>query len=338
MMILNIFNADLTIPCYMKKLLLLFACSLFAIISYAQKKDTIAFYMDKYGVEADSVSKAVAIRTICTTEEVGVYLVKDFYMSGKPKLICKSLSDKNLYAQGSCVQFYPNGKKKSITNYEKGQQIGEDMQLYPNGKPYTMVKHVIDGTPTQYAFETKTSLIECRDSTGNLLAQDGKGTWIKFDENFNKVCEGHIENGLEEGEWTGTDSTGVLRKGIFNKGEFVSGDLPMIISNRVYMSGLDRYPSFSGKDIEFSRYLARSIRYPKEAFEKKIQGRIILTFIVEKDGSLTDFKVLRGLPGGLTEEALRAVKSSPKWLPGRRYGLAVRTQFSVPVAFAIAND
>ncbi len=276
------------------------------------------------------------IRTIGSTEEKGVFLVKDFYMNGKPKLIANSLSGKAVYAQGTCVQFFPNGNRKSITNYEKGQLIGDEMQFYTNGKFYSMVKHVIDGPPNQH--KTKALMIECRDSTGNPLFQDGKGTWIKVDEDFKKVCEGPVEKGLEEGEWTGTDSTGVLRKGVFSKGEFVSGDLPMIISNHVYTSGLESPPLFSTKDADFNRYLARSIRYPVEALQGNIQGRVLLTCVVEKDGSLTDFKVLRGLPGGLTEEALGALKLSPKWLPGKKYGLSVRTQLIVPVAFALPND
>jgi TonB family protein len=83
------------------------------------------------------------------------------------------------------------------------------------------------------------------------------------------------------------------------------------------------------------RYLAKTIRYPKVARDNNVQGRVILTFVIEKDGSVSDIKVLRGIGSGCDEEAVRAIKASPKWIAGRQNGKKVRTQFSVPVQFAL---
>ncbi|OOQ57670.1 energy transducer TonB [Mucilaginibacter pedocola] len=107
--------------------------------------------------------------------------------------------------------------------------------------------------------------------------------------------------------------------------------------NQIF-TAVEQQPSFGNDENAFNKYLAKAIRYPAVARENNVQGRVILTFVVEKDGSLTDIKVLRGIGSGCDEEAIRALKASPKWKPGIQNGRPVRVQFSVPVAFALASE
>jgi TonB family protein len=103
---------------------------------------------------------------------------------------------------------------------------------------------------------------------------------------------------------------------------------------KVY-TAVQQMPQF-GRDADaFARYLGKNIRYPKAAREQNIQGRVILTFVIEKDGSVSDIKVLRGVGAGCDEEAVRVIKAMPKWTAGKQNGKTVRTQFSVPVQFAL---
>jgi protein TonB len=83
------------------------------------------------------------------------------------------------------------------------------------------------------------------------------------------------------------------------------------------------------------RYLQESIKYPEEAKELGIQGRVFVTFVVEVDGSITDVRVLRGIGGGCDEEAVRVVKAMPKWVPGKQRGVPVRVQFNLPIKFTL---
>ncbi len=76
--------------------------------------------------------------------------------------------------------------------------------------------------------------------------------------------------------------------------------------------------------------------YPAEAKKYNIQGRVIVSFIIEKDGSLTNIKVMRGLGYGFDEEAVRVLKLSPKWNPGLQCGVPVRVMYTFPIVFA--ND
>lgn len=82
-------------------------------------------------------------------------------------------------------------------------------------------------------------------------------------------------------------------------------------------------------------YLAENVKYPLVAAENGVQGRVVVEFIVEKDGSLSDVKVKRGVDPSLDREAVRVVKSMPRWNPGKKDGQPVRVRFSVPVTFRL---
>jgi TonB family protein len=92
-------------------------------------------------------------------------------------------------------------------------------------------------------------------------------------------------------------------------------------------------PSYPGGLVEFGKFLGMNLRYPKEAKDKNIEGRVYVSFVVEKNGSLTDPKVLRGIGYGCDEEALRVIKLSKNWNPGTQNGKAVRVSYTIPIFF-----
>ncbi len=98
---------------------------------------------------------------------------------------------------------------------------------------------------------------------------------------------------------------------------------------------VEEMPSYPGGMQSLYEYLSENIRYPVVAMESGIQGRVYVTFVVEKDGSISDVKVLRGIGGGCDEEAVRVIKAMPKWNPGKQRGRAVRVLYNVPVNFTL---
>ncbi len=98
---------------------------------------------------------------------------------------------------------------------------------------------------------------------------------------------------------------------------------------------VEQMPEFPNGQEALMLYIAKQVKYPAEAKKAGAQGRVFIGFIVEPDGSLSDFKVLRGIGYGCDEEALRVVKSMPKWQPGMHRGKAVRVQYLVPVNFRL---
>ncbi|MBR1767072.1 MAG: energy transducer TonB [Bacteroidales bacterium] len=92
-------------------------------------------------------------------------------------------------------------------------------------------------------------------------------------------------------------------------------------------------PEFPGGMDALYKYLAQNIKYPDLARQNGITGKVYVTFVVERDGSIANPKVLRDIGGGCGAEAIRVVKSMPKWTPGKQRGKAVRVQFNLPVSF-----
>ena len=83
------------------------------------------------------------------------------------------------------------------------------------------------------------------------------------------------------------------------------------------------------------KYISKNLIYPQIAKEIGIQGRVIVSFVIEKDGSLTNIKVAKDIGGNCGEEAVRIIKSMPKWTPGKNKGKVVRTQISIPIIFSL---
>jgi len=107
-------------------------------------------------------------------------------------------------------------------------------------------------------------------------------------------------------------------------------------SGKIYdFVSLETQPKFPGGMNLFYEYLKKSVRYPKEAFENKIEGKVFLSFVVETDGSLTDIMVERKLGSGTDEEAVRVLKESPKWNPGVQDGQKVRVKYNIPISFSL---
>ena len=98
---------------------------------------------------------------------------------------------------------------------------------------------------------------------------------------------------------------------------------------------VESMPGFPGGETAMKRYLAENIQYPQMARESGIQGRVFVTFVVEKDGNVTDVRVLRGIGGGCDEEAIRVIKNMPRWDPGKQRGKPVRVQFNMPIMFKL---
>ena len=97
-------------------------------------------------------------------------------------------------------------------------------------------------------------------------------------------------------------------------------------------------PEFPGGSDSLYAYIARNIKYPETAKKEKIEGRVFVTFVIEKDGQVSSAKILRDIGGGCGEEAIRVVKSMPKWKPGTQRGNPVRFQFNLPVSFLLGKD
>ena len=119
--------------------------------------------------------------------------------------------------------------------------------------------------------------------------------------------------------------------------EILQPEPPAVGENQLTLMGdvVEQMPSFPGGPQALLNYLSEHINYPEGYEETCVQGRVVITFVVEKDGSLSDITVVKSLEKAFDEEALRAVKSMPNWIPGMQDGKPVRVKYTVPVNFRL---
>lgn len=112
--------------------------------------------------------------------------------------------------------------------------------------------------------------------------------------------------------------------------EVVEEDQPFLIAETM--------PSFQGGDLNtFRNWVQQNVKFPQIALENGIQGRVVLSFVIEKDGRLTNIQVLQTPDRSLSEEAIRVLSKSPKWSPGKQRNQVVRVKYTLPVDFRVQN-
>ena len=109
---------------------------------------------------------------------------------------------------------------------------------------------------------------------------------------------------------------------------------PKVEENKVF-EYVEQMPSFPGGTGALMQYLSKNIKYPPFAEENNIQGRVICSFVVERDGSVSDIRIKRSVDPSLDKEAMRVVSAMPKWIPGRQNGQMVRVKYTLPVTFRL---
>jgi len=275
----------------------------------------------------DSADYSMVVSPPDTSIDKTMYVVHEYDKNGKVRLVTGSkTNDINLQYWGRYVAYYPSGRKKSTGTFKEGKLSGSRVEYYPTGKFYNSI-NCLPGDRVLYN--------TCMDSLGKTLAENGTGDWIGFDENFTKIIvQGKIANGVRDGEWRERMNDTVTKINNYQNGILTSSD-EVDASGKTIFKPVEVVPSFPGGMEAFFHFLAKNLRYPATARENGIQGKVVLSFVVEIDGSLTDMKVKGSVGGGCDEEAMRVIKLSAPWTPGTQGGKPVRVAYSVPVSFTM---
>lgn len=113
----------------------------------------------------------------------------------------------------------------------------------------------------------------------------------------------------------------------------VTPEVQIEFDGKVYTM-IDQMPTFP---YNMGEYLSEHIKYPKKARKQNIEGRVIVSFVVQEDGSLDNVKIVKGIGGGCDEEVIRVIKGMPAWTPGKQNGKIVKVMFNLPVAFKLED-
>lgn len=129
----------------------------------------------------------------------------------------------------------------------------------------------------------------------------------------------------------GTDDINVVRE---HKDEIIVEEKTPVNDNQVF-TAVEQMPQFPGGEAELMKYLSTHIKYPQMAMENNVQGQVVVQFVVQKDGSIGEVKVVRSKDPDLDKEAVRVVKTLPNFIPGKMNGQAVNVWYTLPVRFKL---
>ena len=165
--------------------------------------------------------------------------------------------------------------------------------------------------------------------TDLLIVEDDK---LEDDKQV-KNQEDVLENEAQAGALDITEGTNDLNK-ITIKEEVIAA--PKVEEEQpMNIAMVEQKPEFNGGEAAMYKWLSENIVYPSAASEQGVQGRVVVEFVVGKDGSITNVRVLRPRHPALDKEAVRVVKAMPKWIPGRNNGQPVKVTYTLPVTFKL---
>ncbi|WP_242689249.1 energy transducer TonB [Pedobacter sp. SYSU D00535] len=317
--------------------------SLIVILSFlpgiSAAQDTLVFYWDKNGRQVEEVGSADIIQKITPVPgSTELYQVREYNHQGLLQLEGTVSEYKpRLHFEDLVRRFDKKGGLASEINYKDNKYEGEAKFYYKNGQLREVVEHYHAPNPMNPhgSSEVHVKMVAYFDSLGNQQVKDGNGFAIVKTDAFTE--KGRYSDGVKDSIWTGVSSKSdfsYIEK--FDKGKFVSGESVSDGQKFVY-NQQEIQPEYPGGIMQFYQYIGRNYKYPAEARKKGVSGTVIVSFVVEKDGSLTDLKTLRDLGMGTGEEALRVVKNSPSWIPGKQHGVPVRVQYTLPIRLNLSR-
>jgi TonB family protein len=251
------------------------------------------------------------------------------YYSENDQIRSISIVSESGAKNGPFRNYHENGKLKSKGTFKSGSPDGTIISYYPSGKAQAI---------ESFNAEDNTSfIVNYYDSIGNQIITNGNGRCTCFFDSYRwsqKYEKGIYRNSKKDSLWTGHDLSGkTIFKEFYMSDSLISGEsydsLGAVYSYHVVEKMAE--PKKGLQDV-YER-IGKSLRYPAEARRFNVQGKVIVQFVVEKDGSIDDVKCIKGIGGGCDEEAVRVVKSLPAWKPGLVRGQAVRTKYVLPLNF-----
>lgn len=255
------------------------------------------------------------------------YEIRNYYRSGKLYAEGKTTDSLGYNKTGKFITYYENGNKKSEGNYTNSNLTGPYKTWYENGKMQMDAEY----------FDTEKTVGNLKinqfyDAKGKQTVKDGNGTYEE--ESYGGKSSGKIKNGLKEGEWKGSNTTTKATfVEFYNAGNLISGESTDSDSQKYpYREILENPEPYKGM-TNFYKYVAANFHI--ENVDTPVSDKIIVSFIVEKDGSVANIKILKGLGGQLDLEAKRIVKKYNGWKPGKVRGMFARISLALPIAIHI---
>ncbi len=259
-----------------------------------------------------------------------LYLIKDYYKSGVLQMEGTSKTKDANSKEGEFIFYYENGNKKEVTNYIKSHPNGKSVEWYENGNKKLEGEYTED----EKTFVGEFKVFQFWNSKNVQTVLDGNGDLEEISEFF--FATGKVKNGFKDGLWEGYDKKiGYTFSENYENKKFISG--VSIDSNKVSRTYkmIEVMPEPKKGYSDFYKYVGKKFRTPDI---KGLQGKIIIGFIIDKNGSITEPKILKSIGYGTDEEAIRVLLDYPDWIPGEQRGRKVICAYSLPISIQSPNS
>ncbi|MES2544921.1 MAG: TonB family protein [Bacteroidota bacterium] len=256
------------------------------------------------------------------------YKVNDFYKSGTLYMEGNSSMKENLARDGEFIFYYENGNKKLIVNYSNSKLMGKINSWYENGNKklegeyIDLDKEIFEELKIfQFWINNKQTVI------------DGNGHYESEDEFYSE--KGEIKNGFRNGIWTGVShKSNYTYTEEYQNGNMVSGISIDKDGTKHQYQKMQTSPKPKKGIDDFRNFVGKKFRYTAEAIKNKIKGKIIVQFIVNREGEIVSPTILKSLNPDLDNEAIRVVTKYKKWIPGEQRGRKINALYSLPIVLA----
>jgi len=296
---------------------------IFPIYLFAQSEIDKTIYLDSTFKKTDKENHVYYRIVRDYHREQENYKIEEFYKSGHEKMSGLSTENLNLRYFGLVTRFFENDIIESKTLYKDGQPDGPYFSWYPDGEKEVEGEFVLDKFSKNK--EVVLKIKQSWDENGIQKVKDNNGIHNEVRPKF--FATGEIKNGLKNGTWTGIDKTlKVSFSENYTDGKFISGVSTDENATKHTYSEIHQRPSPKKGVQHFYNFVGKKFKSKSDGF-----GKIILNFIIEKDGSINEVEVIKGIDEKSDKEAVRVLNSYADWQPGKYRGMYVRVLYTLPI-------
>ncbi|SHG48192.1 TonB family C-terminal domain-containing protein [Chryseolinea serpens] len=268
----------------------------------AQSAEQIAGYFNQDWEAVTDPKTAAFYKTV--EQKDSIYLVRNYYISGKKQRYAEYLDEALETAHGKMLRYYESGALKEEERWDHGKRVGTQKTYYENGS--------LQKESRTAALGAEEVFIHYFSKDGHELLPNGKGV-INVEIN---------EPGFDVYEEV-KDSVTVFAYKVSQ----ITGDTTSV--------ALEKPAEYKGGIKAMSRHIQGRLTYPKEARRKRVSGSVFVSFVIDKKGNVTDVKVVKGVHPALDAVAVAAIASMKPWIPGERLGQVTKSRFVLPIYFRL---
>ncbi|MCD0468075.1 energy transducer TonB [Flavobacterium sp. ENC] len=255
-----------------------------------------------------------------------LYRVKDYYRSKTLQMIGNSSDRDTIIEEGQFIYYYENGNKQATVNYLNGKKTGKEFSWYENGNVKSEIEY-FENSDKRIRFKINNYW----NSQKEQKVTDGNGDYEYNDEGHFEQ-RGKVKNGLHDGIWKGKSSKQKYSfTEYYENGKLVSGASIDSLNVEHSYNVVTQFPSPKRGIESFYTYMEREMSTYIMDFDGLNGQKMLVSFIVDKDGSLTKPKIIKGVHPMLNDKVMKIITQARKWNPGFERGIPIRVFYSLPL-------